>query len=859
MPAQYRSRGRPRGRARGPTPLESAYDDACAVFTRPFTFWEWKAYAVPSADSAKWAPLGVSKNKSTAYREITHDVWIYVFRKYEGLESNPPVWVEELFHAKDGTISAAPIAEQLAHLSSNPKVEPKERPDKKPIGRTTTFPRRINGRRTVHFLFASRVRLPLPLVNTLMTGAVGAKVVKARRIDEWAPAYSFEKDDNNVLVKDGKLIVAVVDPITIALHLHTYAEAAAQDCMDYGGEQSDKFAGRQCKVMLAQILQSLLAADKELYQDVYADEDKDKKTWDPYAVDRFLDEYHHQIGYRRRWRIRWHTFLVNWLDSEPFHIALEAYWGVLPVEALVLICRLLRRISDSGIGRLLLLQISDGQPKKNIDDKWGWVSQHIFPTEGEPELSWEIIKKAGVATIGAVKEWAPFVSTGLIKPTYIIQAINHPLAVRLGVKPATQIIAVGKGSVPGFMQSWSRGRTDYVMYEIDPGEKAKLKANWGVGLAWAEMALQVINAAVAAKTIVDAFGEKGNKEKKAMAVILGVHAIAHVGAVTKEIQKSYKEYAAELANDTSKETAEAIEHYEIAAGRLAAIAAIADFVIGVDETFHSFEEGEKGEGVGHLISTMGYGVEFVGAVGIAGGIPALGELIMIGAALVMIGDTIIKFFKKSDYQHFLRHCFWGTEYGESGPEREWAVAPFKQWKGRYDLQLKSLIQLICKFEIDEDLWSGLKRVKIPSDLHAIRTVKVKLGWLPISARIDATYVEQWQGTGTQNLHGSWEVTDQNSVTKEYNIEAKKDNTLKIELKEGELKVSQLGTSARADLVHKYAGAKFSYNRWHRDFQQLKVGMRLVLTLGNEEVTIPYEENTFKEVVVAKNDNSWAEN
>jgi hypothetical protein len=832
------------------TSLDLAYGDACAVFTRPFIFCEWKVYAVPSADSTKWAPLGVSKDRTTSSREITHDVWIYVFRKYEGLESAPVQWVEELFHAKDGTLSAAPMAEQLAHLGSGSKVEPKKRPDVKAIGRTTTFPRRINGRRTFHFVFASRVRLPLVSVNTLVTGRVDAKVVKGMRIDEWAPAYSFEKDDINLLEKNGQLMVAVLDPITIALHLHTYAEAAAQDCMDYGGEQTDKFAGRQCKVMLAQILQSLLAADKDLYQDVYAAGDN-KRTWDPYAIDTFLDEYYHQIAYRRRWRIRWHTFLVNWLDSAPFQIAHQVYRDALPIEALLLICRLLRRISDSGMGCDLLLRINDGQPKKNIDDKWAWVSQHIFPTKGEPQVVWEIIKKAGAGTIAAVKEWAPFVSTGVIKPTYIIEALNVPLAVRLGLRPEIQIISGGKGSV-GTPQFWlGRGGTEYQMYEIDAGEKVKLKANWGVGLAWAEMALQVINAAFVANQIADAFGGNASKEKKTMAVILGVHAVAHLGASVKEIQAGYKKYAAELARDGSKETEELIEHYEIAAGRLASIAAIADFVIGVDETFHTFEEGEKSEGVGHLISTMGYGVEFVGAVATAMSVPGLGELVMIGAVLVMTGNTIVKVFKKTDHQHFLRHCCWGTEYGGTGPEREWAVAPFEEWKGRYDLQLKSLIQLLCKFEI-ETVGFGVDRIHIPSDASAIRAVKVKLGWLPIGVRIEATYEEKWKGVGTQQLHGSWEVTDQSGAG--YTIEAKKDNALKIQLKDGELEVSQSGTSARPDLVHMFQGAKTKYNRWHKDFQYLKVGIRLVLTLGKEELSVPYEENTFKNVVVARNDN-----
>ena len=668
------------------TPLELAYDDACAVFTRPFTFCEWKVYSVPSSDPAKWAPLGISHDKSTAYRDIKHDVWIYVFRKFEGLEKNPPVWVAELSQAKDGTLSAAPITEQLAQLSSNPKVEPKKRPEFKTIGTTTTFPRRINGRRTFHYLFASRVRLPLPSVYTLMTGWVGAKLVNTMRIDEWAPAYSFEKDDINLLEKDGKLKVAVLDPITIALHLHTYAEAAAQDCMDYGGGDSDKIGKRQSKVMLARILQSLLAADKDLYQDVYAEEDDGKQTegekaegekaegesgekkklWDPYAVDTFLEEYDFQIAYRQRWRIRWNTFLVNWLDSEPFQIAYQFYREVLPFEGLLLICRLLRLISASGIGRDLLLRINNGKYKKDGDDKWGWVSQHIFPGEGEPDKTWEIVDKVSGNTIEAVKEWVPFISTGQIPATYIVQAINEPLG-RIGVKPI-QIVSVGKGSVP-VPQFWKGSQgTEYVMYQIDEGEKPKIKAKWGFRLANVEMVLKVVSAAFVAKQVSDAFGKDGTKEKKAMAIIASIHAVADLGSAAQEIQATYKEYAAELAKDVSEETEEVIKKYELATGRLAAIAAITDYITGVVETVHSFEDGETGEGVGHLVSTMGYGLEFVGALATAMSIPGLGEVVMIGAALVTIGNTIVKIFKKTDHQHFVRHCFWGTEEGESGPE-----------------------------------------------------------------------------------------------------------------------------------------------------------------------------------------------
>jgi hypothetical protein len=184
------------------------------------------------------------------------------------------------------------------------------------------------------------------------------------------------------------------------------------------------------------------------------------------------------------------------------------------------------------------------------------------------------------------------------------------------------------------------------------------------------------------------------------------------------------------------------------------------------------------------------------------------------------------------------------------------VAPFEEWRGRYDIQLKSLIQLVCKFEIEEDRWLGHNRVKLPSNLDTIRTVKVKMGWVPVGARIEATYEEQWKGAGTQTLKGSWEVTEQSTATGDYTIKAEKGNTLEIALKAGELEISQLGTSPRADLVHKYTGG---FNRWNRDFVHLDVGIRLVLDLGKEEVTVPYEENTFKKASVVHNDNASFEN
>ena len=87
---------------------------------------------------------------------------------------------------------------------------------------------------------------------------------------------------------------------------------------------------------------------------------------------------------------------------------------------------------------------------------------------------------------------------------------------------------------------------------------------------------------------------------------------------------------------------------------------------------------------------------------------------------------------------------------------------------------------------------GHNRVKLPSDVDTIRTVKVKMGWVPIGVRIEATYEEQWKGAGTQKLQGSWEVTEQSGATGDCTIEAKKGNTLEIALKAGRTRAKPAG-------------------------------------------------------------------
>jgi hypothetical protein len=57
-----------------------------------------------------------------------------------------------------------------------------------------------------------------------------------------------------------------------------------------------------------------------------------------------------------------------------------------------------------------------------------------------------------------------------------------------------------------------------------------------------------------------------------------------------------------------------------------------------------------------------------------------------------------------------------------------------------------------------------------------------------------------------------------------------------------LELDPSGALPSADLVQSTSGL---VTKFHDDFLYIRVGVRLILSIGKVEVTIPYEENTFK--------------
>src|SRR6266850_348102 len=76
-------------RIKVPDVKDEHYAEACAVFTRPVSFVEWKTYAIPVGenDKKRWFPFGISRDKEDGYRdrakasawkELGNERYIYV-------------------------------------------------------------------------------------------------------------------------------------------------------------------------------------------------------------------------------------------------------------------------------------------------------------------------------------------------------------------------------------------------------------------------------------------------------------------------------------------------------------------------------------------------------------------------------------------------------------------------------------------------------------------------------------------------------------------------------------------------------------------------------------------------------------
>ena len=205
----------------------------------------------------------------------------------------------------------------------------------------------------------------------------------------------------------------MLDPITIALHLHAYYVAMADDFIRYTSTYADQPPAEQDairkrlkKVLLARVLQSVISADYHDEKTGAGSNTLVNALNNQSAVDDFLADYDKQVSHRVRWRDRWASYLCNWLRGAPMKLA-EAAHLVDPKndfgKFLVPWCLSITRTCKSPEGRKLLQEI--------LDDDKHFAHRVIFPQKQKASAEFfEMGRKYGSAILEGLKEWGPIIA-----------------------------------------------------------------------------------------------------------------------------------------------------------------------------------------------------------------------------------------------------------------------------------------------------------------------------------------------------------------------------------------------------------------------------------------------------------------
>jgi hypothetical protein len=680
--------------------LTAAYDDAMAVMSRPCRFVEWKMYG-GGDDVTKWSPFGPAKDRSGAWKEIQGERWIYVFRSYARIKS-AGVWVEELHLSKDGDISATPMHEAARMEQGMPvPLERDKRPAPVPVGKAMSFARRINGFAMEYYFFASRIRLPAASIQ-----AIGPNIMA------YAPPINFEENDSNMAAdKGGAPLVPVLDPITIALHLHACYVAAADDFIDYTtvhAEQSDEkkkqVLARGKKHLLAQLIHGLVDPKVDTNNELV-----NRLRRQGIDLEDFLTDYNLQIKYRLGWRDRWCGLLARWLTSETMGILAKAHLFA-PLQdfhkLLIPFCLCLTRTSESPAGRALLDNLHD--------TKDHWIHQFILPTSALSNDQLQIVRKGGGAAFEALKEWGPRI---VLEPAkygkfQFVTYFNNLAGETILVKGQFGAVHVpGEVVVETIGHGGSRVQISEVPYLL---KEEKVTPKWKGAVTKLSAIVEAVNLAVAVKSLVDAMqGDSAWEKALAITNLLG-SGLDATNAILQFTKVS--------------------EHV---LAKIGFVSGIIDTALAIASTVEAYKQGDMGGMVGSGVIAVGSGVSAYAALLLLGESASAGPVGIAALAIVALGYTIKLFFGDNDtpYHKLVAHCEWGLDAGRGSQPVDWAPAPYEAWKGDYDLQLRAAVAVVCGFSIDI------------ADIADLRQARIETRWIPAGSTLEVRYSEEWSGAG----------------------------------------------------------------------------------------------------------------
>ena len=209
-------------------------------------------------------------------------------------------------------------------------------------------------------------------------------------------------DNLSVIEHNGQLLVPVVDPVTIALHLHAAFTAAADDIVNYTAAHKENshrtsVERRRKKHLLATLLKSIIGEPDNTSANNLVNALKDRQ----WPLEDFLAQYDTQLQWRVERRDRMGSFLTRWLQSDAIKIAAAASKDASKESwprFLTQWCQSITRLGESPPGRHYLDAL--------LNDRTHFIHTYIWPQKKLPEDGVQAVRKGGMTIFEAWKTLA---------------------------------------------------------------------------------------------------------------------------------------------------------------------------------------------------------------------------------------------------------------------------------------------------------------------------------------------------------------------------------------------------------------------------------------------------------------------
>lgn len=680
--------------------LQKAYDEAAVVFSRSFRFVEWKFVIAAMGTSTPFGDRDEPQHKAT--KKIDRRKWIYVFRNNDEADPRAEL-LEEILIDKNGDMAATCYDRLRRELD--------KRGSPVPMGRTMCLPRRMFGQPLVYRFFASRVRLPLKQMKELED-----------KVTTFAPPVIFDPGKNlSVIEQDGELLVPVVDPVTVALHLHAAFTAAADDIINYTvahqeNENRKIVERRRKKHLLATLLKSIIGEEKNTGANNLVHKLKDQQT----HLEDFLAHYEAQVMQRVARRDGLGTFLVRWLGSNALKIASAAYKGAPKaswVQFLVPWCHSIARLNESPPGRQYLDAL--------LDDKTHFIHTYVWPEKKPSNDAIQAVRKGGMTVLEAWKTLAErkiLVRGGAAKE--IIESLEILLLPTgtLTLKPIDQVAMYHR------LRKTTRAIKPVQLIVPDVSKTVHYSAD---KLKAIGALIESVNLILAVKSTMEAM--KGNNPRERELAIIGLvgSSLDAASAIGSLLKKSGNVLAT-----------------------LGFVSGVIDIYLGHVGMSEAFKDGDQDAANGQFLIASG---SAVGAAGVLMPLMALpgGQIVTaIGLLVVAIGNIYKMLTSKSPIEFFFARCTWGNEHGRVAGHPDWSPTDFKDWQGEkeFDYQLEALLNILCKIEISHG--------------DSYRDLKYRIGWIPPDSKLVVKYEEEWKDKADNRMfEGEIVFTDKGPTSK----------------------------------------------------------------------------------------------